>query len=78
MTVEESCCMILKYLDSIWGSLSSSGWLYFIQSICTKYFKYGLFYYCICIVSTSGILLLEPDVILRVFFSKSQNDVLCI
>jgi sacsin len=25
MTIDEACCEVLKYLDKVWGSLSSSG-----------------------------------------------------
>lgn len=25
MTIDEACCEVLKYLDKIWGAISSSG-----------------------------------------------------
>jgi sacsin len=39
MTIDEACCEVLKYLDKVWGSLSSSGGFLFL------YFLFFIFFY---------------------------------
>lgn len=43
MTVDEAACEVLKYLDKIWGSLSSSGKSSLLDRCC--FHRHSLLYY---------------------------------